>query len=461
MSSSQGPQHGSNRGGGSNSPIHVGSRSPSPTLPSHGVVAQSSSPSPSPLYGRAARDPSAVQHVLGNGGFPGSPSTAKTPSSAQTQHDALSVQKLASSGVAKAHGLGKRASPSDNQCTKTLLSKKQALASNSLSRTQQQTVVASSSSLLVTGDVTIPGFDGRTWHEVVEKIRTATIICGVVISGTDKHSRRVSFAAPDRIHLLQGQYAAIQVIAELFQEDYNALNGTVASVEKALKERRAGLRKHWDLKTPDQLLFKVAQGSVEWDFVAAKFKEGGQREFKNKVVRVERVQNKAQFAQYEHFLERTYSEITGKPIGNGTAEELCRGANEVWGKHGTGLNSPDAVLNSRVGLNPWLSRNGALFGTGAYIAEGADYPNDKSFCYLLKNGKRAQMLLVRVAAGRIQENHEFRDFVRKEADKEFNSVRANVHPNIVSTGPQGRDMALVLYWQAQCYPAYLITYERP
>ena len=79
-------------------------------------------------------------------------------------------------------------------------------------------------------------------------------------------------------------------------------------------------------------------------------------------------------------------------------------ANEILMWHGTGERAPAAVLAHQEGLDPRFS-SGGFYGQGIYLAERAAYPVGGRYAHRVAGhgGTRFQLLLVRIAAGAVQD----------------------------------------------------------
>jgi O-acetyl-ADP-ribose deacetylase (regulator of RNase III) len=214
---------------------------------------------------------------------------------------------------------------------------------------------------------------------------------------------------------------------------------------------------HWpkqieyDLSQPQCEFVEVPSGSQEYSFVEEEFRgrtKGPRGVFHKDVVKIERVQNPVLWDAYYNHCKHLASKA-GSNVDSSSS--LFKKANEHWTKHGTSKTDPKVVAGSEAGVDARHCTSG-LFGTGAYTAEDAEYSHSYNFCYTCPNGDM-QMLLVRVAAGKISEE-----------GGSTNATRALIKP------PPGHDSvrgvvaanfkALIVYTYQAIYPAYLITYKK-
>ncbi len=148
-------------------------------------------------------------------------------------------------------------------------------------------------------------------------------------------------------------------------------------------------------------------------------------------------------------------------------------AGEILMWHGTGARAPSAVLAHQEGLDPRFS-DGGFYGKGIYLAGRAAYPVGGRYAHRVAGhgGTRFQLLLVRVAAGAVQ------DFgaevtaatramrfpgSRAAGGRLYDCVVAGPHrPHISGAGGPGDTDAsriCVVYQADQMYPAFVCTFD--
>ena len=154
-------------------------------------------------------------------------------------------------------------------------------------------------------------------------------------------------------------------------------------------------------------------------------------------------------------------------------------ANEILMWHGTGERAPTAVLAHQEGLDPRFS-SGGFYGQGIYLAERAAYPVGGRYAHRVAGhgGTRFQLLLVRVAAGAVQDfGAEVTAATKKmrfpgrttaggrerEGGRLYDCVQAGPHrPHISGAGGPGDTDAsriCVVYQADQMYPAFVCTFD--
>ena len=148
-------------------------------------------------------------------------------------------------------------------------------------------------------------------------------------------------------------------------------------------------------------------------------------------------------------------------------------ANEILMWHGTGERAPAAVLAHQEGLDPRFS-SGGFYGQGIYLAERAAYPVGGRYAHRVAGhgGTRFQLLLVRVAAGAVQDfGAEVTAATKKmrfpgsraAGGRLFDCVMAGPHRPHIS-GPGGAEdtdasRICVVYQADQMYPAFVCTFD--
>jgi hypothetical protein len=209
-------------------------------------------------------------------------------------------------------------------------------------------------------------------------------------------------------------------------------------------------------------LIDVLQGSAEWNEVEYEWRNqsvapnatrnGAHNQLGANFTlqTVKRIQNPVAWAAYHSRVRLTASMISSDSTGS-----VFHRANEWVMKHGTLRTDPEEVVRSAAGIDSRYAGDNLFFGKAAYTAEDAEYSHAYAYRVPDSNGGVRQMLLVRVAAGRI---HEIQD--RKEEHKQiktppsgFHSVRGNVSQNAP------RRMAIMVYQPDTAYPSYLLTYK--
>ena len=147
-------------------------------------------------------------------------------------------------------------------------------------------------------------------------------------------------------------------------------------------------------------------------------------------------------------------------------------ANEILMWHGTGERAPAAVLAHQEGLDPRFS-SGGFYGQGIYLAERAAYPVGGRYAHRVAGhgGTRFQLLLVRVAAGAVQDfgaevtaaTKKMRFPCTAGSGRLYDCVMAGPHrPHISGPGGPGDTDAsriCVVYQSDQMYPAFVCTFD--
>ena len=154
-------------------------------------------------------------------------------------------------------------------------------------------------------------------------------------------------------------------------------------------------------------------------------------------------------------------------------------ANEMLLWHGTSARAPSEVLAHQEGLDPRFSVGG-FYGQGIYLAERAAYPVGGRYAHRVAGhgGTRFQLLLVRVAAGAVQDfGAEVTAATKKmrfpgrataggrerEGGRLYDCVQAGPHrPHISGAGGPGDTDAsriCVVYQADQMYPAFVCTFD--
>ena len=282
-------------------------------------------------------------------------------------------------------------------------------------------------------DVDLSKTGSEPWADVLDLVKLEADRHMAVITQADEATRIVKLKALGKVQLLTAASAVKDVGVEI--------------MTKALEdEMSVTYPKEWDPAGDppyNKGLVDVAKDSEEWHFVEGEFKSG--RGIPNKLVKVQRVQNA--FAWDGYYLKVKMLASSNRDV---VGKDLFKRANERWMKHGTRNTEPQKLFDHHRGLDYAYSSEGCFFGTAGYTAEDAAYSH--GYRYNVPGGKLAQMFLVRVAAGRIQEiavrTAEHRQM--KHPDKGFDTVRGDV---------SGGMMAIMVYEPYLAYPAYLLTYE--
>jgi len=288
-------------------------------------------------------------------------------------------------------------------------------------------------------DVDLSKTGSEPWADVLRLVEQEADRHMAVITQADEATRKVQLKALGKVQLLTAASAVKDVGVEI--------------ITKALEdEMSVTYPKEWGAPAPSPgppydeslLLVDVAKDSEEWHFVEGEFRSG--RAIPNKLVEVQRVQNAASWGRY-YFKVKMRASSNKDAVGR----DLFKRANERWMKHGTRSTEPQKLLDHYRGLDFAYSREEGLFyGKAGYTAEDAAYSHN--YRYNVPGGKLAQMFLVRVAAGKIQEIavRKPEHTQMKHPDRGFDSVRGDV---------SGGMMAIMVYEPDVAYPAYLLTYE--
>jgi hypothetical protein len=168
--------------------------------------------------------------------------------------------------------------------------------------------------------------------------------------------------------------------------------------------------------------------------------------FNKKITKIQEIQNPHAFHAYhkQAVLLSENSEITN-------TDDVFQAANEKIMKHGTKTTNPIDIIGGADGLDFRYSDYG-FYGRANYTSENSSYVHNNSYRFDTSD-KEAQMLMVRVLAGKIYDIPS-----RKEEHKKlkhppsgYNSVRGYVTES---------DVAIMVYETKMAYPSYLITYEK-
>ena len=153
------------------------------------------------------------------------------------------------------------------------------------------------------------------------------------------------------------------------------------------------------------------------------------------------------------------------PNNGGAANERL-----LW--HGTHATPPGDVLANPLGLDPHAYSKGGFYGKGTYFSEKACYQVGGMYAYAVPGhgGSRRQLLLVKVALGRVKQFGRRVDAETRAMSQppvlragppiqRFDSVGAGPHrPH--KSGPGVNDSTVYVVYQAvQAVPAYLVTFD--
>jgi hypothetical protein len=284
-------------------------------------------------------------------------------------------------------------------------------------------------------DVDLSKTGSEPWADVLNRVKLEADSHLAVITQADEATRIVKLMALGKVQLLTAQSAVKDVGFEIMEEIMRAReNGMCVTYPKEWEP--AGGPPY------NEGLFDVAKDSEEWHSVEGEFKSG--RAIPNPLVKVQRVQNSAAWEGY-YLKVKILASSNNDTVGR----DLFKRANERWMKHGTRGTEPQKLCDHYRGLDCAYSSMDCLYGRAGYTAEDAAYSD--FYRYNVPGGKLAQMILVRVAAGKIQEisvhTNEHRQMLHP--DKGFDTVRGDV---------KGGMMAIMVYEPFLAYPAYLLTY---
>jgi hypothetical protein len=159
--------------------------------------------------------------------------------------------------------------------------------------------------------------------------------------------------------------------------------------------------------------------------------------FDRTITKVERIQHKLQWQRYA-------TKVRAKSESNGNANEVCL-------KHGTRATDPTLIWQSDGGIDFRYSQAG-MYGNGAYFAYNATYSHSYRYDLPRSTPACAQILLAKVAAGRIEDRLQYNAECRqiRVPAKGHHSVKGTVATN---------HPALIVYEPNQSYPMYLVTYN--
>ncbi len=282
-------------------------------------------------------------------------------------------------------------------------------------------------------DVDLSKTASEPWDDVLNLVKLEADRHMAVVTQADEATRIVKLKALGKLQLL----TAVGAVKDVGVEIMTRVLEDEMSVTYPKEWEPAGGPRY------NEGLFDVAKDSEEWHLVEGEFKSG--RGIPNKLVKVQRVQNVAAWDGY--YLK---VKILASSNRDAVSKDLFKRANERWMKHGTRNTEPQKLFDHHRGLDYAYVSENCFFGSAGYTAEDAAYSH--LYRYNVPGGKLAQMFLVRVAAGKIQEiavrTEEHRQM--KHPDKGFDTVRGDV---------SGGMMAIMVYEPYLAYPAYLLTYE--
>ncbi|CAF3851388.1 unnamed protein product [Rotaria sordida] len=190
---------------------------------------------------------------------------------------------------------------------------------------------------------------------------------------------------------------------------------------KVIRHADVGLPPHWQLQTETVARFSLDENSDEYKDIRGLFDKTMANKY-NTMLRIERIQNKQWYTQYNSYKSFSSKKETEKQLFHGCRQE-----------------SVDLIINSFFNRS-FAGVNGTLFGQGAYFSANACY-SDSYATPSTQNGEQ-NMFVVKVIVG--------------------NSTRGN--PNM-KTPPAGfdsttdEDHIFVTYRDDQAYAEYLIVYR--
>jgi len=213
---------------------------------------------------------------------------------------------------------------------------------------------------------------------------------------------------------------------------------------------------------------EVEKDTPEWNYVVDEFRgvssaplapQGVRNAFGDhqyEIVGVKRVQNACAWDSYSR-----YRESVARRSLVSESEPIKVRSNEHLTKHGTRMTKPETICDKMDCLNHLWSRGdeGAFYGYAVYTAERASYSH-KNYKYKVADTDNFQLMLVKVAAGKI-----------KDEVAEGTSLRECRAKYLESRGPEGDfesirgplneigDVGLMSYKTNQTYPAYIVTYR--
>lgn len=157
------------------------------------------------------------------------------------------------------------------------------------------------------------------------------------------------------------------------------------------------------------------------------------------------------------------SVLTSRHPGNTLTRELYSDLNEVYLFHGT---KPELVDNIKTkGIDPRHSSHHSMMGMGNYFAESStksdQYADDKSN----RRYQGLNMFLVRILLGNIYRAEDIHQYKHPPCTKCLNDKCTNQnHKHFDSVVADFGDGSLfrefIVYKASQCYPEYIITYNR-
>ena len=232
----------------------------------------------------------------------------------------------------------------------------------------------------------------------------------------------------------KGLSSSVSKATSAIQEEI--INYHVAAAEQPAVE----LPPEWEPQTQNLQLWRVAQGSPEWNRVVGNFQSTLPS---TKVIEVTRIQNKWLWEKYVQHKQR----LSLKNNGNINEMELF---------HGTRDNDPKLIYEGEDGFDMRFSSPG-MWGLANYFAVNASY--SYKYAYTRSDGTK-EMFMVNVLTGdsyQSPSNQQLRMPPEKSGTVGGNLQFSRVRYDTV-TGVTGGSQVFMTYDNDKAYPAYLIHY---
>ena len=216
------------------------------------------------------------------------------------------------------------------------------------------------------------------------------------------------------------------------------LKATVEIKDIMLKETKGeSYPDEWEQQNEDLELKPLSRDSTEWLKVSQLFNATLPSE---KIVKIERIQNKWLWEKYYQHSERMKRKNEGM-------------INEMLLFHGTRNNRPSDIYEHEEGFDMRFGRAG-MWGNGNYFAVKASYSNKYAYC--LSDGTK-QMFLAKVLTGQSIELKADGDLRLPPVIKP--TTKGNMRYDTV-TGHTNGSQVFIAYSNDKAYPFYLISYKQ-
>ena len=267
-------------------------------------------------------------------------------------------------------------------------------------------------------DITLPSSLESKVMDIMKQNHLESTIIAIAAGGTKEAMKRVTF---------KGLSSSVSKATSAIQEEI--INYHVAAAEQPEVE----LPPEWEPQTQNLQLWRVAQGSPEWNRVVGNFQSTLPS---TRVIEVTRIQNKWLWERYVQHKQR----LSFKNNGSVNEKELF---------HGTRGNDPKLIYEGEDGFDMRFSCEG-MWGRANYFAV-----NSNSYAYTRSYGTR-EMFMVKVLTGESYQcpsDRGIRMPPEKQGSGGFHCGRVRYD---TVTGTTGGSQVFMAYNNDKAYPAYLI-----